>query len=444
MASGVIPMFIIVFVLTVAAVVGVITARRLIHICAPNEVLIFSGKKRRVGKRLLGYRIVKGGRGFRVPLLERVDRLDLTNMVIDVAARNAYSRGGIPLTVNGVANVKIGGFEPVLNNAIERFLGKPRLEIMKIAKATLEGALRGVLATMTPEEVNEDRILFAERLVREVEQDLTALGLVVDTLKIQNVQDDVSYLDSIGRRKNAEIIRSARIAEARAKADAVVRAAENRQREARAKITASVEIAKADATKRLRDIKTLRAALVAEEQATVAAAVAKAVSEVEVQKARVETVRRQLDAEVVQPAKAACLSAEAAAKASAEPIVQDGCARAEVLTRLAESWRNAGPHAREIFLLQKLPRIIEQLTEVVAPTEIEQVTMIDGRAPGGGTDGRLSLKAFSSLEQLKEIFGVDLVEALGRRAVSGTSEPNGGSTVVTAAAAPFARGPGAK
>ena len=405
-----------VFLVFIAVLLGITTVRRLIHICAPNEVLIFSGKKRRVGRRVFGYRIIKGGRGLRVPLLERVDRLDLTNMVIDVAARNAYSRGGIPLTVHGVANIKVAGFEPLLNNAIERFLGKHRKDIMKIAKATLEGALRGVLATMTPEEINEDRILFAERLVREVEQDMTALGLVVDTLKIQNVQDEVSYLDSIGRKRNAEIIRSARIAEAKAKADAIVRAAENRQREAQAKITAEIEIAKAEATKRLRDIQTMRAALVAEEQATVAAAVAKATSDVEVQKARVETVRRQLDAEVIQPAKAACLAAEAAAKAAAEPIVQDGKARAEALGRLAESWEKAGPNAREIFLLQKLPGIIDKLMGVVAPTEIEQVTMIDGRVPGVGSEG-LSLKAFSSLEQVKEIFGVDLVEALkGHRA----------------------------
>ncbi|MER3462489.1 MAG: flotillin family protein, partial [Armatimonadota bacterium] len=97
---------------------------------------------------------------------------------------------------------------------MERFLGKSRVEIMQIAKATLEGSLRGVLATLTPEEVNEDRILFAEKLVQEVEHDMTALGLVVDTLKIQQVTDDVKYLDSIGRIKSAEIVREARIAEA--------------------------------------------------------------------------------------------------------------------------------------------------------------------------------------------------------------------------------------
>ncbi len=133
--------------------------------------------------RIVGYRIIKGGFGWRIPMLERVDRMDLTNMVIDVTAVNAYSKGGIPLSVQGVANVKVAGHEPLLNNAIERFLGKSRQEIIAIAKSTLEGSLRGILATMTPEQVNEDKILFAERLVLEVEQDMTALGLVVDTME---------------------------------------------------------------------------------------------------------------------------------------------------------------------------------------------------------------------------------------------------------------------
>ncbi len=214
---------IIVGVVAVALVLGLLTINRLICICAPNEVLIFSGGSRRVGKKRLGYHLVIGGRKMRIPLLERVDRMDLTNMIIEVSAHNAYSKGGIPLTVQGVANIKIAGEEPVLNNAIERFLGHNRAQIIRVAKATLEGALRGVLATMTPEQVNEDKLLFGERLVVEAETDMTNLGLTIDTLKIQNVQDEVGYLDSIGRKKNAEISRSARIAEAVAKAQSIGR-----------------------------------------------------------------------------------------------------------------------------------------------------------------------------------------------------------------------------
>jgi flotillin len=383
--------------------------RGMLYNCAPNEVLIFTGRKRRVGQRILGYRVIKGGYGWRVPLLERVDRMDLTNMVIDVGASNAYSKGGIPLSVQGVANVKIAGHEPILNNAIERFLGKTRQEIMAIAKATLEGALRGILATMTPEQVNEDKILFAEKLVQEVEQDMTALGLVVDTLKVQTVTDEVKYLDSIGRKRNAEIISKARIAEALAHAQSIVRSAENLERETRAQTDAAIATANAEANRQLTEIKTRRAALVAEELAAVNALVARAKADLEVQRARVEQVRRQLDADVIQPAKAAAEAAEAAAKAEAAPILEEGRARADALRSVAESMKAAGPAGRELLMLQKLPEIISAITNMIADTRIEKVTIIEGAGEGGGS---LPMKAVSTAEQIKQLFGVDLVAKL--------------------------------
>lgn len=398
--------------LGLAGILLLLNLSKLLCICAPNEVLIFSGKRRRVGNRLYGYRMIKGGRSIRWPLIERVDSMDLTNMIIDVSAHNAYSKGGVPLTVQGVANVKIAGHEPVLNNAIERFLGRKRVEIMMTAKAVLEGALRGICATMTPEEVNEDKILFAERLVHEVEEDMTRLGLVVDTFKIQNVQDEVGYLDSIGRIKNAEIIRQARIAEATAKADAAVRAAENREREATAQIQAQIEIAKAEAQRRLRDALTRRDALVAEEKAQVEAALAQAQAEIEVQKARIEQVRRRLDADVVKPAKAACEAAINNARAKAAPIIADGEARAEVLTSLADKWKEAGKNARDVFLLQKMDEVIHAITSIISNTQVDQLTIIDSRTPSLTGDGSLPAKALATNEQFKQVLGIDLLELL--------------------------------
>jgi len=129
-------------IFTVLFIIG--SLRGSIFNCAPNEVLIFTGKHRRVGGRKYGYRVIKGGMGFRVPLLERVDKMDLTNMVIDVQAMNAYSKGGIPLSVQGVANVKIAGHEPILNNAIERFLGKNRdLDIFRNKRKRIIRARHG-------------------------------------------------------------------------------------------------------------------------------------------------------------------------------------------------------------------------------------------------------------------------------------------------------------
>ena len=99
----------------------------------------------------LGYRVIKGGRAVRIPMMEKVDRMDLTNMPIEVSVRGAYSKGGIPLNVHGIANIKIAGEAPVLDNAIERFLAVERSAIMAVAKETLEGNLRGVLAIEWPD-----------------------------------------------------------------------------------------------------------------------------------------------------------------------------------------------------------------------------------------------------------------------------------------------------
>ncbi len=94
---------IIVVVLVVAVGLILLTMNRLICICQPSECLIFSGHKRRVGDRVLGYKIVIGGKKLRIPLFERVDKIDLTNMIIEGNATNAYSKGGSPLTLQGVA-----------------------------------------------------------------------------------------------------------------------------------------------------------------------------------------------------------------------------------------------------------------------------------------------------------------------------------------------------
>jgi flotillin len=377
--------------------------KNLLYIAPPNKVIIFSGISKTP-------RVIKGSRGYRAPIFERVDSLDLSNMVVDLSATNAYAKGGVPVTVHGVANVKIAGHQPVLNNAIERFLGKSRAEIMGIAKATLEGSLRGVLATLTPEQLNEDRNAFAEQLVSEVEGDMTSLGLVVDTLKIQNITDDVHYLDSIGRIRNSELQSTSRVAEAIARADSVVRSAENSEQEVRAEVTAAISVAKANAEKNLVDIISRRDALVAEEKAAVAALVAQAEAEVNVQKARIDQVRSRLDADVIQPAKAGCDAAEQDARASVATIIEDGKARAEALKSMATSWNAAGDQAREIFLLQKIEPIIGKVTETISAAKIDKVTVIDSSLGGGSAMSPARLLALS--EQVKEVFGIDVVAKL--------------------------------
>lgn len=406
-------------VIAVAFFAALAVARNLIHICGPNEVLVFSGGSSTDPKgRPRGFRIVKGGRGFRVPLIETVDRLDLTNMVIDVTVSNAYSKGGIPLTVQGVANVKIAGHDPALSNAIERFLGKDRREIIKIAKDTLEGNLRGVLSQLTPEEVNEDKITFAEKLLDEAEADLGKLGLVLDTLKIQNVSDEVRYLDSIGRRQSAEVVKRARIAEAQAKATSTEREAANMLKSKRAGIGSDTNVTRAEVARRIRDAETRMAAVVAEERGKVLARIAAAEAELKVQEARVEQVRRKLLADVVTPAQAEMEAAQAKAKGDAARIVEDGKATVAVLREMTQTWRQGGDAARDIFLMQKLQTLMASMVATIDQVEIERVTVLPR---GQGADGSAA-RAVRLVEELKATLGVDLPKML-ERATGGSPPP---------------------
>ncbi|MBD2774365.1 flotillin family protein [Iningainema tapete] len=382
--------------------------RNLYYICQPSEVLIFAGNRTPLADgRAVGYRLVKGGSSIQVPLLERTFRMELTNMIIELRVSNAYSKGGIPLTVEGVANIKIAGEEPTIHNAIERLLGKSRKDIEQLAKETLEGNLRGVLASLTPEQVNEDKIAFAKTLLEEAEDDLEKLGLVLDTLQIKNISDEVRYLNSIGRKQQAELLRDARSAEAHAQAEATIKASENQRITELRRIARDLEVAKAEAERRVRDALTKRTAMIAEVEAVVGAEVARVQAEVAVQTERIKQVEQQLQADVVAPAEAECQKAIALAKGDAAKIVEDGKAQAAGTQRLAESWKAAGASAREIFIFQKLEPLLEIMAAGVPTVEVENLTVIDA------TNGNNVTKMASFFEQLHQTTGVDVKKLVG-------------------------------
>jgi len=395
------------------AIIGLVVIttaiRNLYYICQPNEVLIFAGTTRWVPslRKRVGYRLVKGGSSLRMPLFERVLRLDLTNLIIELKVVGAYSKGGIPLRVEGVANIKIAGEEPIIHNAIERLLGKNREEIRRIAKETLEGNLRGVLASLTPQQVNQDKLAFVRSLQEEAEADLAKLGLVLDTLQIQSISDDVGYLDSLGRKQRAELLRDARIAEAQAQAQAAIQAAENSRLTQFAQIEAEMQIIQAEAQRRIRDAVTRREALIAEIQADVGAKLVRTQADLAVQRERIQQVRQQLQADVVAPAEAECAQATEQAQAAAAQIIENGKALVAGMQELAASWQQGGAYARQIFLLQKLEPLLQSLAATVPQVHLQQVTVLDNAAPVTG------LVTF--LEQVQAATGVDLKQLLPQK-----------------------------
>ena len=394
-------------------------ARSFLFIGRPNEVLIFSGRQRQLPDgSTVGYRLkIGGGRSFRIPILEKVDRMDLSTLPIDIQVSNAYSKGGIPLKVHAVANVKLCADQHKVKNAIERFMGQNISEIRRVAKETLEGHLRGVLATLTPEEVNEDRLKFATALLSEAEEDFEKLGLALDTLKVQNVSDDVKYLDSIGRKRIAEVIRDAEVAESTAMADAQrVEAEANRQGEVAVQTSETAIIQRENQLRQL--IAELEAEAKSEEEmAEAAAEQARAESEKELQEIRQKLEAIRLEADVVLPAKAQKEAAQLNAQGEAAVIEENGRAMAEVLQMLTDAWQKAGADAKDIFLIQQLEDIMQTVVKKVNHLHIQHVTLLDD---GTGQALPRHVASFPAmvrqvLDELHQSTGVDVTGILSQK-----------------------------
>ena len=423
--------------LALAVIFIILIVRALIVICPPNRVAVISGRTRALSDgRMVGYRILKGGRTMRIPLIEKVAWMELNTIPLDVSVQNAYSRGAIPLNVQGIANVKVSSSEGLLENACERFLHVGSTQIGQIAKETLEANLRGVLATLSPEEVNEDRLKFSQQLIDEADDDIKTLGLELDVMKIQNVTDDVNYLESVGRRLTAEVIRDARVAEAN-------RVAESKQAEAEARRAA--EIASLEADKaiveesnalRVRTAELEAISRAREEEALVAGETAKAVASQELETQRIELQKRRIEADVVVPARADLEARQLQAQAEAAKIIEDGKAQVDVFKRLTDQYQAAGADGHDVLVLNMLPDLIDKIVATVANVSIDRVAVVDtGSGYGGGNGGgngdggsrggipglmsQLPASLVAMTEQIEAATGVDILASLRRRTGEG-------------------------
>jgi flotillin len=237
-------------ILVAIALVAAFVSRNIIKV-PPNMVAILSGRKRRVRdnqtgeERQVGYRVIRGGSAFRIPILERVDYISLNIISIPLRIEGAYNIEGVPVSVNAVANVKVGGDDFSVGNAIERFLGMSTAEIEEVVHQTMEGHLRSILGTLTVEELNTDRQAFAQRMTAESAQDLARMGIIIDVLTIQQISDTYGYLEALGQKRTAEVKRDADIGRADADRDARTRSADAQRDASTAEARAEAQIAEA-------------------------------------------------------------------------------------------------------------------------------------------------------------------------------------------------------
>lgn len=336
--------------------------------------------------------------------------MDMRILPIDIVVQNAYSAGNIPLQIHAIANVKIHSDPTYLSNAIERFLNRNVIEIQTVAQQTLEGAVREVIATLTPEQVNEDRLAFADKLTTAALHDLNKLGLQLDTLKIQTVSDQTGYLDSLGRPRIAAVLRDAENAENVAQQEITRAVAESTRRAevARAKAETQV-VSKKNELRRVKAELEGQAQSV-EREAEAAAKTARAQAELQLQTLRAQLEQKRLTADVVIPAKAQKLAKECLAVGQAAPTAENGAAAVKVLELMGDAWRSMGEQAKEIYVIQHLEEIIGTVVEQLGDIEVDEVNVLD-QGDGQGLANYAATypqMVASVMKSLSESTGVDV------------------------------------
>ena len=216
----------------------------------PNEVLVVSGRNYRVtdpdgSVRARGFRIVKGGGTFIIPVIEKADILSLELLTIDVQTPEVYTSKGVPVRVDGVAQTKVKGDDISIATASEQFLSKGTDEIRNIATQTLEGHLRAILGTLTVEEIYQNRDMFAAKVQEVAAGDMANMGLGIVSFTIRDIKDTQGYLDALGKPRIAQVKRDAQIAQAEADRDAMIKSSQAQQAGQEAKFVADNRIAEA-------------------------------------------------------------------------------------------------------------------------------------------------------------------------------------------------------
>ena len=412
-------------------------------------------------------RVMVGGRMFVLPIIQIAQMLSLEVMTIPINTARVYTKEGVSVSVDGVAQVKVGRSENAIRTAAEQFLGKTVTEIAEVALQTLEGQQRAILGTMTVEDIYRDRVAFAEQVRDVAATDMTNMGLEIVSFSIRDIQDEQGYLEALGVRRTAEVKRDAAIGAAEAERDAGIKEAQADQQRQAAKFAADTAIALSE-----RDFQTEKAAYDQEVNARRAEAElayplqeAKTRQRIRAEESQVEVVERQkqievqeqevarrekeLDATVRRPAAAdrfkletlaegerARVVAEARAEAEsitlrgeadasaivargqaeAEAIRAQGLAEAEAMTKKADAWKEYGQAAMIQQLFESLPQVASAVAQPLAKTDSIVVISNGSESGAGAGASKVTQDVSNTIAQLpalvEALTGVDLISTL--------------------------------
>jgi flotillin len=406
----------------------------------PNQVMIISGRKYKIKTQdgrveEVGFRIRRGGGAFILPLVEKIDLLSLEIITLDITTPEVYTRPGVPIIVDGVAQVKVGGDEQSIRTSAEQFLGKTPEQIKEIAMQTVEGHLRAIVGTMTIEDIYRNRDQFASSVQEVAVSDLANMGLHIVSFTLKDIRDIHGYLEALGKPRTAEVKRDAIIAQAEADRDSAIKSALARQAGEIAKFQAETQIAEAqknflmqkagydastneakahaDLAYDLQRFKTNQSLKREEMQVTVVEKEQQVVvqereimwrekeleatvkrladaeryriqTEAEANRFKIETeARGQADA---QKAKgfAQAEVVKATGTAEADVIALKGAAEAQAMAKKANSWKEYNQAAVIQLVLQALPEIAQAIAQPLSKTDSITIVNTGGDNTGAG------------------------------------------------------------
>lgn len=436
--------------------------------CPSNKIIVVYGKTD--GEKTA--KCVHGGGTFVIPLIQDFGVLSLEPMTTDIDLRGALSKGNIRVAVPSTFTFGISTDPKIMINAAERLLGLTKNDVITQASDIILGQLRLAIATLTIEEINQDREKFLEQINANVNTELNKIGLEIINVNIKDITDESGYIDAIGKKAAAEAINKAKVEVAQQeKLGAVGEASANKEKEVQvAEQSAQTQIGRTNAEKEQR-IKTaeleaqavegenISKANIAEYNATLSVKQADAYREGEVAKANAQRdvllaqkeqeeaklkkeelarqeveklkIQVQADAEAEKARRIALGEADAIkAKyfAEAEGVKAVLEAKAKGYQDLVKISNNRPEIATSFLMIEKIEKIVEKQVDAIKNIKFDKITVWDGgtgSANGSTTANFMKdlIKALPAMHDLAGQAGIELPQILGKVEGSETATP---------------------
>ena len=423
--------------------------------CPPDKVMVVYGRTDK-GK---ASRTIHGGAALVWPLIQDYAFLTLTPITINIDLRNALSLQNIRINVPSTFTIGVSTEKQIMANAAERLLGLKQNDIEEMAKEIIFGQLRLTVASLTIEQINQDRDAFLELTRKNVDTELQKVGLYLINVNLVDITDESDYIESIGKKAASTAVENARVDVANAERDGAVGAAEaNRTKEIEvAKNLAEAEKGRktAEADQRVYvgqqealavagendakgEIANSDADLAeAEASANQRAEVATAKAEAEIQRAKFteeeerlkasEIVREQIQKQQIEIAAEAerqrrIARGEADAilaryEAEASGVQQVLEAKAAGYQGLVSSANGDAKAAATLLMVEKIDQMVSAQVEAIRNLKIDSITVWDsgGDGDGSSTSNFISnlVKSLPPLHDIASNAGVDLPDYLG-------------------------------